>query len=275
MPFKCILISIYFLISISVSIGLLGQQPCLGHASEYTIEIVFFYSSESSINNFKTLKITFDEYLNDYGSYTFQPFGERPVFEHHFEKNRQVLLLLSVWHYRQIYTNYHLKPLLVGTWQNKKYQRIVLSSKQDTQNSDLADLDPLASANSIQHTQSVLFEILKTDTSSISVLMVPKDIDALISVGLGIAKSAISTESSLKQLEQINPLLYKNIKIIGESNERLRLVLSVPVEFNSVIDPLLKVLRDMSSNPKGRIILEMIGLDGFQEPDDLDLLNLE
>ena len=45
--------------------------------------MVYFYSSETNINNFKSLKIEFDRYLSKQGPYEFQPFSSREDFEKH------------------------------------------------------------------------------------------------------------------------------------------------------------------------------------------------
>jgi len=44
---------------------------------------VYFYSSETNINNFKSLKMEFDKYLSRFGTYEFQPFSNREDFGQH------------------------------------------------------------------------------------------------------------------------------------------------------------------------------------------------
>jgi len=81
---------------------------------------IYFYSSESNINNFKLLKMEFDSYLSGFGSYEFQPFNDRRAFENHVRDRKECMLLLSSWHYSIIHREYSLKPALVGTRNGKK-----------------------------------------------------------------------------------------------------------------------------------------------------------
>jgi len=43
--------------------------------------VIYFYSSESSINNFKSLKKEFDTYFSAFGPYEFQPVKKQQDFE--------------------------------------------------------------------------------------------------------------------------------------------------------------------------------------------------
>ncbi len=91
---------------------------------------IYFYSSETNINNFKSLKMEFDRYLSKFGPYEFQPFSSRDVFEKQVKGKENCLLLLSSWHYRHIHKKYALTPALTGVRNGKKYQRKILVTSQ-------------------------------------------------------------------------------------------------------------------------------------------------
>jgi hypothetical protein len=55
---------------------------CVISSGEGKIKI-YFYSSETNINNFKSLKMEFHRYHSKFGLYEFQPFSARHVFEEH------------------------------------------------------------------------------------------------------------------------------------------------------------------------------------------------
>ena len=46
---------------------------------------IYFYSTETNINNFKSLKMEFDRYLSKLGSFEFQPFIAKETFEKHIK----------------------------------------------------------------------------------------------------------------------------------------------------------------------------------------------
>ena len=41
---------------------------------------VYFYTSENNIDNFKSLKVNFDNYLQEFGDYEFQAFSDKKNF---------------------------------------------------------------------------------------------------------------------------------------------------------------------------------------------------
>ena len=63
------------------------------------------------------------------------------------------------------------------------------------------------------------------------VLTVPKDIDALMSVGFGMAKLAFASENAFDELKGVNPRLCSKMKVLAEGEETLRLILALPQGF--------------------------------------------
>jgi len=164
---------------------------------------IYFYSSETNINNFKSLKMEFDRYLSKFGPYEFQPFSSRAVFEKQVKGKENCLLLLSSWHYRHIHKKYTLTAALTGVRNGKKYQRKILVTGEKP-----ADIEAkpglVASASSLQYTNSALKGMLKKFAEhAFQVLTVPKDIDALMSVGFGMAKLAFASEIAFDELKGV------------------------------------------------------------------------
>lgn len=238
---------------------------------------IYFYSSETNINNFKSLKIEFDTYLAQFGSYKFQPFSDRETFERYIKDRKNCLLLLSSWHYANIYQEYELKPVLVGTRDGQIYQKSVLVSRGNVQELSTVKTGNIASASSIQHTRSILNEIFgNPDTiEQLKILTVPKDIDALMSLGFGMAKSALTTDHSLEKLEMMNPALSKKIHVLAESKESLLLILAVSAARGERVQQLMKVIQDMPVSQEGKKNIRMLGLDNWQPLELSDLLKLE
>ncbi len=64
-----------------------------------------------------------------------------------------------------------------------------------------------------KHLKSMVGEKYAEAIDTCQILAVPKDIDALISIGFGLVQAALTTEYSLSKLSAINPGLYKKLTI--------------------------------------------------------------
>ena len=238
---------------------------------------IYFYSSETNINNFKPLKMEFDGYLSKFGDYEFQPFDDRNVFEQHIKGREACLLLLSSWHYRNIYTRYAFAPYLVGVRNGKNYERRILVAGSKIATLKSVKRGPVASASNEIHTKSVLRELFadKTTADSVRVLKVPKDVDALMSVGFGMSKSALITENALNNLKMMDPVLHSKLKPLAKGNDSLLLVLAVPESFAGRAERIVKIIKNMPNDPAGMNIIKMLDLDGWKRIEPSDKSKLE
>jgi len=239
--------------------------------------MLYFYSSETNVNNFKSLKMGFDKYLAGYGPYEFQPFEDKEKFDKHVKDKKRCLLLLSSWHYRNIAKEFGLKAALVGIRNGKKYHQRILVARNTISHIKSLKTGRISSASSLQHTRSVLLEIFKEKAAAeeARILIVPKDIDALMSVGFGMSKAALTIRSAFEELRIVSPTLYKKMDIVAEGKESLLLLLAVPENFVEGSSEIVNVIKSMPMNPDGRNKMKMIGLDGWQEPAASDRLELE
>ncbi len=228
---------------------------------------VCFYSSETNVNNYKSLKIEFDRYFSEKGSYEFHPFADRTVFERDLIKGNNQILILSSWHYRIISEEYGLEPVLIGVQNGKSYQNwIVVTCSQPN---ELKAVSPiLATASSRQHTKSVVknmdFEE-KLIADSLKILAVPKDIDALTAVGFGMSEFALSTESSFNDFKALNPMLHKRMKVAARGSETLLLIVAKRKEFIQGAEKVIKIVQDMPFSENGRRPIKMIGIDKWKK----------
>lgn len=247
---------------------ILSFGTATGAESEKTV--VYFYSSETNINNFKSLKMEFDSFLSALGPYEFQPFSDRDAFEKHIKGKEKCLLLISSWHYNNISREYALEPVLAGMRNGTIYQTRVLVCKEGSEDMNIAKKGRIASASSIPHTQSTLKEIFNNDENAANaakILIVPKDIDALMSVGFGMCQCALTTKSALDTLKTLNPGLYKSIKVMAEGKESLFLILASPKNFAKEAEKLITIIRKMPETPDGEKKIRMLGLDNWQQID--------
>ena len=240
--------------------------------AEVDVTTIYFYSSETSINNFKSLKMEFDRYLSKLGPYKLQPFSEKEAFERYIKDKKQCILLLSSWHFTKINKEYDLTATLVGTRNGQKYQKRILVTKDES-----IKTGRVASASSIEHTSSYLKAMLKGEKviDNFQVLTVPKDIDALMSVAFGMSKLALTSKNAFEELNKVNPSLYKKMKILAEGEESLSLIIAIPKSFSKESEKLVALLQDMATDPDGKEKLMMLGLDGWQPLNPSDKLKLE
>lgn len=239
--------------------------------------IIYFYSAETNINNFKSLKMEFDSYLSGFGDYEFQPFSDRETFEAHVKDKPHCLLLVSSWHYTNIYQEYALAPVLVGLRNGKSSQKRILVAPENAADPNIVKASQIASASSVPHTINTLAKMFQEDEASAAfkILSVPKDIDALMSVGFGMAKSAVITENSLESLKTINPSLYKKLHIVAESEETLLLIVAAPENFVPEAQEIISILQNMVNDPGGEKRMRMLGLDGWRPLEPSDRSKLE
>lgn len=238
---------------------------------------IYFYSSEANINNYKALKMEFDGYLSKSGAYEFQPFSDIHTFEKQIRKGTGHLLLLSSWHYSRIHKDLSLKPVLVGIRGGRSFQKRVLVAGPGAKGLNSVGSGPVASASSVQYTRSVL-EGMYDDSKkadSVRILTVPKDVDALMSVGFEMAKAAVTTENALRNLENLDPALFKRIRTLAEGNPSLLLILAAPADEDMDIQGLIRAVREMPDDPTGLNALKMLDLDGWKTMDPSDTLKLE
>jgi len=231
--------------------------------------IIYFYNPETNINNFATLKTAFDTYLVNHGGYYFQPFDSRENFESVIQEKKGDVYLLSSWHLKALQQkNVPLKIALVGTSKGNTMQRKVLSAKKDIADVTMLKNTVVAGAGSEEYIHSVLKQILGKEQEAllkdIKILIVPKDIDAIMAVGFGMATAAICAESGLDKLAMINPNQFRELHSLGFSEKDYLLVAATLQKPEQQEVELLEVLRTMSEAEAGGENLKLLGIDGWR-----------
>lgn len=241
-------------------------------SSKYTI---YFYNPETNINNFASLKIEFDTYLSSFGPYEFQPFSDKDTFEKFIAQKRDCAFLISSWHFRNLKEEYQMEPVLVGVLNGKFTQKKILLAKENIQTLDLLKGGKVASAGNENYTKNILIQILgekkREVADSMRVLTVPKDIDALMAVGFGMANSALAAESSLDKLSSINPNQYKMLKPLTTSKEILLPIVAIPQKCDKDVEELVTIIEKMGKISEGKKKLKMLGLDGWKRWDESEM----
>jgi hypothetical protein len=254
-----------FLIAIFI-MGVLwtGLRPLPAAGSDKIT--LYFYSSETNINNYRTLKTQFDGYLAKKGAYDFQPVKDRAAFELETRECDNCLVLMSSWHYRQLSKTINLEPVLIGAANGRITQKRILVGKTGGA-ANIDSITAIASASSRLQAAALFSGLLKQRQlthQKPQVLTVPKDIDALMSVGFGISRVALTSEAAMERLKIINPKMHARLGVWAECAETLLPVLAVRADCGSDSRKFLTVIQKMALDDEGRRQLSLIGLDGWQ-----------
>jgi len=102
---------------------------------------------------------------------------------------------------------------------------------------------------------------------SLKILVVPKDIDALMAVGFGAAKGAVATESGSDKLAKSNPKQRRELQPLGGGYESLLPVLAGPKNADDSMKKLAAIFRRMGDTGEGRSRLQLLGLEALTELD--------
>ena len=228
---------------------------------------IHFYSPETNINNFGTLKGEFDAFFASAGGHKFQPYGDRAAFEKAMAGNPGGLFLMSSWHYPQLAAKAAWQPMLIGQLKDKFTQRHVLCAKQNVANIAALKDAKITSAGSKAFTLNLLADLLGPDHRGLvpeqNVLAVPKDMDALMAIGFGAAQAAVATESGLEKLAKTNPNQRAALKELARGPERMLPIVVAPAQPDAASQALLKVLEGMGSDAEGQQRLRLLGLDAL------------
>jgi len=128
-----------------------GLLPC-GPCRAEPVPTIYFYSPETNINHYSLLKAEFDTYLVGHGRYQFQPFSKQADFEKFVAGRKNVVLLVSSWHFKKLRGTVPLEPVLVGVLRNESTQKRVLSSKKSVEGLFSLGGQKIASAGSKEFT---------------------------------------------------------------------------------------------------------------------------
>ncbi|MCF6148335.1 MAG: phosphate/phosphite/phosphonate ABC transporter substrate-binding protein [Candidatus Kuenenia sp.] len=236
-----------------------------GAEHKYTI---YFYNPETNINNFASLKKEFDLYLSQFGGYQFQPFSEREMFEKLIANKKDGIFIISSWHYKKLKERIPIEPVMVAIAKNKPTCRRIFSTNRTIDDIKLLTGMNVASASSEDYTKSVLVQMFGENNGSIAtsikILSVPKDIDALMSVGFGMADGAITTDNSLAKLAAINRKLHDKLKQLLISDETLLPIVAIPKLRDENHLKLTKIIKDMETAVEGKNKLNMLGFEGWK-----------
>lgn len=231
---------------------------------------VYFFNPEINVDRNTVLKQKFDQLLLKGGHYRFQPVRDRAVFENlvNREVDRHAVYMLSDWHFRLLSESAPLTAYLIGEKNGStSYRKLLVRRKQPASISSFK-LTTVASAGSLAYSERLLKEILtqrpELSAATARLLEVPKDLDALLALGFGMADAAICTEDSLQQLAALYQNQYEQLAIWGESQTQQRMIVAARTHASVQQQAVLDYLMEFNHSAEGQIRLKMLGLDRWQ-----------
>ncbi|HWP47241.1 MAG TPA: PhnD/SsuA/transferrin family substrate-binding protein [Candidatus Limnocylindrales bacterium] len=257
---------------------LLGSTPALGADNGASI---FFYNPDANLKDVSVLKARVGNYLKKTNlSMDFQPFIKFEVMMQQIEARKPSFLIISSWYYPILAQKYPLTPLLIPIKNGQKGYKKVLVTLEDIQ--DLKELSgkTLATTPLGDNTPELLadnfFKNNPVDISSMKIITVPKDLDALLAVSYKRVNLAMVVPHNIDILKAVNPAVAK-IKIIYTSPEILHPLLVVLKDYASAeeIEKIKSIFLKMSESPDGKEVLNLLNYDRWIVPDEEILGHLE
>tara|TARA_R110001592_G_scaffold60360_5_gene183473 strand:+ start:6298 stop:7260 length:963 start_codon:yes stop_codon:yes gene_type:complete len=236
---------------------------------------IYFYDPEINTARNLVLKNTWDTYLYQFGSYEFQPVDSSNDFEQLVRNEENAAFIMAEWFYSSLFSSQDndLELAFNGLLNGRDtYQKILVS------HDNIIDLEKvtIACSGTKKRAKSVLRsiypELSLSQIEKIKILLVPKDIDALMAVGYGLADMALSTEVGLSKMALLNQNIYKDMVVLKASKPLRRSVLIFKSSNKELKASLAYALMNMSKHPNGQQAINLLGLDEWKIVDSLSTL---
>lgn len=242
---------------------------------------IYFYNPEINTARNLVLKNTWDSYLHEKGLFEFQPVENGEDFSKLVHQEANAAFIMADWLYAELFpSSKRDKQAIQLAFHGLKngedtYRKILVSNKGalDFEKVTIACSGSKARAREV--IQSIYPELSSEQLETLKILLVPKDIDALMAVGYGLAEMALSTEVSLSKMSLLNNNLYKDMIVLKESRPLRRSVLIFKSTNNALKASLKNVLLSMKKHPKGEQAMILLGLDDWKLNDGLLALSHE
>ena len=272
--FGLLSVPIFFRVALSMCFSMLCilGMSSFAFSQTQTPLTIYFYKPEINTARNSVLKSTFDLYLSEHGAYQFQPVDNREVFETLFKGEEEAVFMMSSRHYQQLLQQHqgHIsiegaRVGLLGVKGGSDTYRKILVSK--TEQVDFTSMNLATSAtreSSVSLLESEFTGLDIQDTSALNVLVVPKDIDALMAVGFGLADMALTTKSSLEKLSNLYRNQNQALYVLAESKPLKRLAVVFRQGSTEAYKKALTIIKQMPQNEQGRRGLNMLGLDDWR-----------
>ncbi len=253
--------------------GLLAESSQETSSSSATISAVnkkiYFYNPEINIARNLVLKSAWDEYLDNGEHLEFQPVDDEADFIRLVHNSEDAAFIMADWFYSTLFLASPVEKDLEVAFQGIRdgkdtYSKILVANKGalDFENVTIACSGSKARAQEIL--KSIYPELSSFQLEKLNILLVPKDIDALMAVGYGLAEMALSTEVSLLKMSGLNESIYKDMIVLRESRPLKRSVLVFKSTNSAFKRHLSSLLMNMTNTTSGLKSMSLLGLDEWK-----------
>lgn len=248
-------------------------SPVLDNAHQVSSRTkVYFYNPEINTARNLVLKNAWDNYLYQMGHYELQPVDNGESFTKLIHQEEDSAFIMAEWLYASLTSSEIDKQALelafVGVKSGSDTYRKILVANKSTLNFENVTI---ASSGSKERTRKVLSSIYPEysvqQLDNMKVLSVPKDIDALMAVGYGLAEMALTTEVGLSKIALLNEHLYNDLLVLRKSDPFKRSVLVFKSNNLELKTALAGALSNMNQDPKGQQAMSLLGLDEWKSID--------
>ncbi|MDX1451599.1 MAG: PhnD/SsuA/transferrin family substrate-binding protein [Oleiphilaceae bacterium] len=230
---------------------------------------IYFHNPEASLVRNEVLKNTFDSYLASHGAFHFQPVVQRAAFESLIKQQAHALYVMPSWYFEQLRRQFPgIHARLVGQkGAQEVYQKVLVASHAIPAETQTI----IALAGTEEHGHKILKDMLtREQLARVRILVVPKDIDALMSLGFGLADAALSSEHSLESFAKVNTSVANDLKVLAKSAPIRQILVATPDASDPQIERATRALLVMPQSEYGRRSLSLLGLDAWQESKQLE-----
>jgi hypothetical protein len=238
------------------------SKASIAETSDTSLSI-YFHSSEINIHRNSILKQKMDSFLVKNGNYQFQPVINPEDFASLLTQSKSDLFMMPSWQFNALSKDVSLTAHLVGIKNQSAFFRKSFVISKGAKTRPRNQLIIAASGSNTYIRKLMQDMALTTPELKNNLLQVPKDLDALLSVGFGMAQAAISTQDSLTQLKHLYKNQYDQLDIIATSQPLLRLLLVSHKGTSDEQRHLVNLIEGMDQTLSGKLPLSLIGLDSW------------
>lgn len=227
---------------------------------------LYFYNPEINASRNLVLKNAWDTFLADHGHFIFQPVDGREDFRRLLQEEQDAAFIMSEWFFKNLEIDQALFTVAMQGLKDGQdtYRRILVGY------SSSIDIDKARIAFSGNKTRTLKIlremfpELSGLQLSQLKLLEVPKDIDALMALGYGLADLALSSEVSLANMAKLNQNRFQALHALKESKPIGQSILVFSLNNASLKEQLARGLMLMPESDSGRRAISMIGLDNWK-----------
>lgn len=228
---------------------------------------IYFFNPEINASRNLVLKNTWDSFLGKHGNFSFQPVDGLEDFKGLLEQEQGAAFIMSEW----LFNNLKLKSREVFkvVMQGLKggqdtYRRILVgnSGELDLEKARIASSGD--KARNLKILADMFPELSAQQIGQLKLLEVPKDIDALLALGYGLADLALTSEISLANMAMLNENRFRELDVIKQSKPLGQSILVFKTLDESKRQAVARSLINMPDTSHGRRAINMIGLDDWK-----------